>query len=142
MRFVRKELMAYNTMAEDRADIVKRLYQMDSDIRPNISNLDGMPKAQGGLPKSTVENEVIHRETSRQRVMDELELLDRRIAVIKKALSVLDPLELSIINRTFLSLDWERNDIANSLELTLSELDVIKNRALTIIGYALGLETV
>lgn len=129
LREVRLELLAYNALRANHDEILRRLGERDEDIRPSNSRLDGMPRAQGGLPRSSVEDAVLRREEELVELRHELQRLNRRIDPIQRALSTLSWLEHRVIHLTYHSMT-EASESVKSLGLSLKQFEHIKHQAL------------
>lgn len=133
MRAARRELMAYNAFRADREEILERLADMDSDIRPNSSRLDGLPKAKGGLPRSTVEAAVLNREEWREQLTAQLQEVNCRLAPIERALAALNPQEREVIRLSYHSMGQG----PESLGMSADTFNGIKYQALREVAWVL-----
>ncbi len=138
MRRARKELLAYNVLKLNRVEIAAQIQLMDADIRPKTTFIDGMPRAKGGLPKSTVENQASYREQQLKSLEAKLRSANQRIDFIEWVLQKLSPVEQRVVTLSFFAVDLDGDEeIAESLSLTAPELANIKRGALHFIGYTL-----
>ncbi len=139
VRWVRRELFAYNALQADRRELQKRIEDIDKDISPKASRLDGMPRPRGGLPKSSVEVTAIQREKSIEDLERQLEMINRRLAPIERALSRLDEQEREVIQLSFHSLDGQDDELAQQLGMSPREFENIKYYAMLRIARQLEL---
>ncbi|KGE16641.1 hypothetical protein [Paenibacillus wynnii] len=116
---VRRQLLAYNGLRADRDELLRILKGRDQDIRPGRSCSDGMPRQQGGIPRSSVEGAAIRREEELEELLGKLEQINRQLEPIEKALAMLHWRERQIIRKTFFSM--EGDDKSNAAELGMPE---------------------
>lgn len=121
IRDVRRQLMAYNGLRADRDELLRILKGRDQDIHLGSSFTDGMPRQQGGLPRSSVEGAAIRREEELAQLLGKLEELNLQLVPIERSLAALHWREQQIIRHVFFSLDDE-TAIAAVLGLSVSQL--------------------
>ncbi|NMM52044.1 sigma factor-like helix-turn-helix DNA-binding protein [Paenibacillus aquistagni] len=136
---VRKELLIYNAYRADREEILERLEQLDQDIQPRLSHMNGLPRGKGGLPRSSVEHAVINREETTQELNERLKQIETHMKPIELALDSLSFVERSVITALYHSLQHNTyTEIAESLGFTVNELMRIKREALVKFGCVYG----
>ncbi|MEK3875171.1 hypothetical protein [Paenibacillus sp. FSL M7-0420] len=123
IRDVRRQLMAYNGLRADRDELLRILKKRDQDIRLGSSFTDGMPRHQGGLPRSSVEGAAIRRE-------EEAEELNMQLVPIERSLAALHWRERQIIRLSFFNIDEDDKSNAAMLGLPEREFNHIKLQAL------------
>ncbi|MNW41411.1 hypothetical protein D3C74_185480 [compost metagenome] len=137
-RKIRCELLAYNALKVDRRELMKRLAEMDKDIRPSSSRIDGMPRIKGGLPKSIVESAAIRREEDTEKLRASFEKINDRIISLESALDSLNEQERKVIKYSFYDLNIDY-DPAQSMGLTKRKFNMIRDKAMHIFYHALRL---
>lgn len=140
LRMVRRELLAYNAFKASKGELLEQLNQMDNDIRPRLSFLDGLPRGHGGLAKSIVEYTAMDREETKESLNKQLELIEQRINPVEAALTILSPIEKEVIKLTFFSLEYDHDsEISEVLGLSLRRMEEIQNQAMWTIYHVLSL---
>lgn len=130
MRRVKRELMAYTSLKVRREHLIERLATMDDNIHPRQSKVDDMPKARGGLPKSSVEFTAIKREEELREIRSELGWVEKQLEPMERGLNALNEIDREVIRLSYYSFDVPDDQIASSLGLSNREYEDIKFTAL------------
>lgn len=126
---VKYQLRSYVCRELIREDFLEKLKYIDEDIQISTMRLSDMPRSKG-LPSSSVEREFERRETIRDKVNAEIAEFNKSCEQMARALLTLSDLEYTVVTRLYLTLDYDDVELAESLAISVGQVQKIKNHAL------------
>lgn len=127
--WVKCQLRKYLCKDLIRRDLLQKLKYIDNDVQISSMRLSGMPRSNSG-PSSPVERQAERREVIREQVQKELAGLKQICERIEGAMQALDSTEYAVIQWSFFSVQYEDNELAAYMGMSVQQLEHIRDSAL------------